>query len=207
MATSLAICKIFEQVYKILLQDVSDFDASQPASFLQEPYVWVVTYTFNFNFDNPCHPMYSNLCTITTLYCLSQSVTGPTHVHHDSSESTIDLVFVSEPSLLNTCDTIPPLSNSDHRGILMELSQKSVKAEKSQDRLIWRYSYANWDKACKLIDENNWGSILSENIKLFWELWHKQFMSVMAQSLPNRVVSTNRKLPWLNKSIVKLMTH
>ena len=40
MATSLAICKIFEQVYKILLQDVSDFDASQPASFLQEPYVW-----------------------------------------------------------------------------------------------------------------------------------------------------------------------
>ena len=41
MATSLAICKIFEQVYKILLQDVSDFDASQPASFLQEPYVWV----------------------------------------------------------------------------------------------------------------------------------------------------------------------
>ena len=39
MATSLAICKIFEQVYKILLQDVSDFDASQPASFLQEPYV------------------------------------------------------------------------------------------------------------------------------------------------------------------------
>ena len=44
MATSLAICKIFEQVYKILLQDVSDFDASQPASFLQEPYVWVLYY-------------------------------------------------------------------------------------------------------------------------------------------------------------------
>ena len=40
VATSLAICKIFEQVYKTLLQDVSDFDASQPASFLQEPYVW-----------------------------------------------------------------------------------------------------------------------------------------------------------------------
>ena len=82
---------------------------------------------FNINFDNPCHPMYSNLCTITTLYCLSQSVTGPTHVHHDGSKSTIDLVFVSEPSLLNTCDTIPPISYSDHRGILMELSQKLKK--------------------------------------------------------------------------------
>ena len=42
VATSLAVCKIFEQVYKILLQDVSDFDASQPASFLQEPYVWAM---------------------------------------------------------------------------------------------------------------------------------------------------------------------
>ena len=117
---------------------------------------------------------------------LSQSVTGPTHVHHDSSESTIDLVFVSEPLLLNTCDTTRPLSNSDHRGILMEPSQKSVKA-------------------CKLIDEFNWDSVLSENIELSWELWHKQFMSVMAQSIPNRVIPTRRNLPWLNKSIVKLM--
>ncbi len=40
VATSLAICKIFEQAYKIFWQDVSDFAASQPASFLQEPYVW-----------------------------------------------------------------------------------------------------------------------------------------------------------------------
>ena len=85
----------------------------------------------------------------------------------------LTLVFVSEPSLLNTCDTIPPLSNSDHRGILMELPQKSVKAEKSQSRLIWRYSYADWDKACKLINEFNWDSILFENIELSWELWHK----------------------------------
>ena len=108
-------------------------------------------------------------------------------------------MFVSEPSLLNTCDTIPPLSNSDHREILMELSQNSVKAKKSQGRLIWRYSYADWDKACELIDEFNWDSILSENIELPWELWHKQFMSVMVQSIPNRVIPTRRNLPWLNK--------
>ena len=30
-------------------------------------------------------------------------------------------------------------------------------------------------------------------------------MSVMAQSIPNRVIPTRRNLPWLNKSIVKLM--
>ena len=160
---------------------------------------------FNVNFDNPCHPMYSSLCNLTTLYCLYQSVTGPTHVHHDGSESTIDLVFVSESSLLNTCDTIPPLSNSDHRGILMEISRKIVKAEKTQGRLIWRYGYADWDKACDLINQFDWDSILSENVELSWKLWHKQFMSIMAQSIPNRVIPTRRNLPWLNRGIIKSM--
>lgn len=69
---------------------------------------------FSVNYDNPSHPMFSNLCTISNLYCLNQVVSGPTHEHHDGSRSTIDLVFVSEPSLLNQCDTISPLSNSDH---------------------------------------------------------------------------------------------
>ena len=137
---------------------------------------------FNVNYDNPSHPMFSNLCTISNLYCLNQVVSEPTHEHHDGSRSTIDLVFVSEPSLLNQCDTISPLSNSDHWGILMDLSKKPAKTVKTQGRQIWRYAYADWMKACELIDEFNWDSILSEDIELSWELWYHQFMS---QSIPN----------------------
>ena len=40
VATSLAVCKILEAIYKIFLQDVSEFVASLPAMFLQEVYVW-----------------------------------------------------------------------------------------------------------------------------------------------------------------------
>ena len=109
---------------------------------------------FNVNYDNP-HPMFSNLCTISNLYCLKQVVTGPTHVHHNGTRSTIDLVFMSEPSFLNQCDTIPPLSNSDHWEILMNLSKKPAKAVKTQGRLIWHYAYVDWTKACKLIDDYN----------------------------------------------------
>ena len=160
---------------------------------------------FNVNIDNPHHPMYTNLCSITTLYCLHHKVTGPTHVHHDGTKSTIDLVFVSEPSLMDACDTIPPLSNSDHEGILMELSQKSIKTEKTQGRKIWRYTYADWDKASELIDEFNWDSILSRDIDQSWKQWHQQFMAIMAQSIPNTTIRTRRNLPWLNRSIVKSM--
>ena len=160
---------------------------------------------FNINYDNPSHPMFSNLCTISSLYCLTQVVTGPTHVHHDDSKSTIDLVFVSEPSSLNRCDTVAPLSNSDHWGILIDFSKKQDKPDKSQGRLIWRYKYADWIKACELIDEFNWDSISTDDIELSWKLWHQQFMSIMNQTIPNRIIPTRRNLPWLNKSIVKLM--
>ena len=48
---------------------------------------------FNVDYDSPSHYMYSKLHIITTLYCVTQVVSGPTHVHHDDSKSTIDLVF------------------------------------------------------------------------------------------------------------------
>lgn len=144
---------------------------------------------------------------ISNLYCLHQTVTGPTHVHHDGSKSTIDLVLMSEPSfsMLNRCETIPPLANSDHLGISLDLSIKPIKTEKTQGRLIWRYAYADWTKACELTDNYNWDSILSEDIETSWKLWHHQFLKIMSESIPNRVIRTRKNLPWLDKSIVNLM--
>ena len=77
------------------------------------------------NYDNPSHSMYSSLCTISSMYCLTQVVTGHTHeLHHNGSESTIDLVYVAAASMIKTCDTISPLSNSDHKGIVIEINIK-----------------------------------------------------------------------------------
>ena len=99
-------------------------------------------------------------------YSLTQVVVGPTHVHHDSSTSTIDLAFVPDPSLVNSCNTIPPLSNSDHYGIVMELNRKPEKAGKAKGQLTWRYSYADWSTARQLIDTFNWDS---DYIELSWK--------------------------------------
>ena len=46
--------------------------------------------------------------------------------------STIDLVIVPDPCLVNSCNTIPPLSNSDHYRIVTELSVKREKAAKAK---------------------------------------------------------------------------
>ena len=45
---------------------------------------------------------------------LAQVVDNYTHLYRDSCHSPIDLVLLSNPSLLSSCQTIPPLSNSDH---------------------------------------------------------------------------------------------
>jgi len=93
-------------------------------------------------------------------------VVGPTRVHHDGSTSEIDLVIVPDPSLVNSCNTIPPLSNSDHYGIVMELNRKPEKAAKAKGQLTWRYSYADWNTARQLIDTFNWDS---DHIELSWK--------------------------------------
>jgi len=90
-------------------------------------------------------------------YSLSQVVVGHTHVPHDGSTSTIDQAFVPDPSLVNSCNTIPPLSSSDHYGIVMELNKKPEKAAKAKGQLTWRY-YADWNTARQLIDTFNWDS-------------------------------------------------
>ena len=74
--------------------------------------------------DNMSHPSYSNLCSIASLYCPAQVFIGPTHEHHNGSTSTIDLVFLSDPTSKQSCETIPPLSNSDHMGISLKLKTK-----------------------------------------------------------------------------------
>ena len=63
---------------------------------------------------NTSYPLYYiNLCNIMSL---SHIPTGPTHLCHNGSTSTIDLVFVPDNSMVNAYDRVPPLSNSDILG-------------------------------------------------------------------------------------------
>ena len=90
-------------------------------------------------------------------------------------------------------------------GIKVILNRKPAKAEKNKGRLIWRYSSADWMKACQLIDDFDWDSVMSQSIDQSWKLWREQFMLIMAESIPNKVIPTRRNLPWLNKSIIRSM--
>ena len=82
----------------------------------------------DFNIDvleNVCHP----LCSMLSLFGLSQIVDHPTHIHNNLCKSLIDLVFLSDVS---KCQVIPPLSNSDHLGLQVEIKTKLKKTSCKQ---------------------------------------------------------------------------
>ena len=130
-----------------------------------------------------------------SLYSLSQVIDDFTHIHHSGVASIIDLVFMSSPSQMIQCCTIPPLANSDHNGILVVSKWKTTEGPTHRRRKSWRYAHANWDRACKIIADCNWDSLLSDDLNTSWLKWQQEFMSTMDQCIPQRSLPPNKTFP------------
>ena len=81
---------------------------------------------FNVNYLLPTTPLFNKLSSIMSSFCLSQIVSEPTRIVNSTS-TLIDLAFTSTHRMVQLCETIPPLANSDHLGIHLILSIKLHK--------------------------------------------------------------------------------
>ena len=92
-------------------------------------------------------------------------------------DSLIDLSFISNPSLLCSCTVIPPLANSDHYGVHTVFSLKSSAGVFTSQCpwKVWCYAHADFSKACHLISDTDWNSIISDNIVHSWMQWQENF--------------------------------
>ena len=117
------------------------------------------------------------ICTHATLYkrltdCLPpfslyQVVSHATHVSPNGSTSLIDLVFMSNLSQLRYCTVIPPLANSDHNGIQLELTSPMTTTRKpGKPKVVWKYAQADFEMAKVLIDSTNWDALLSGDVNV-----------------------------------------
>ena len=157
---------------------------------------------FNVNVLNPQHPLFYNVQTLGSSLCLSQIVSEPTRVTQ-SSCSTIDLVFMSSPSYLISCTTIPAFNSSDHLGLSVLFSAGTPQRPKANFRRIWRYSLANFELACDMLDNTDWDGIFTDNVNSSWENWRARFMQIMVQCIPQLTLGSKKNLPWLTKSVVQ----
>ena len=63
-----------------------------------------------------------------------------------------DLLFSNEESLVHRCETVPPLSTSDHYGVITTINRNlaNIELKVIKGHRIWKYSYANWEGAFEL---------------------------------------------------------
>ena len=152
--------------------------------------------------------MFKRVCNILDSYCLSQIVSGYTHVSPCGNTSLIDLALTTSPSQIKHCAIIPPLANSDHNGLKLEIEWKDTSSRTySRRRTIWRYAHADFNKACDLILETDWKAIICErDIEKSWSQWQEASLSIMEKCIPKKVLPPKRhNLPWLNKSMIQSM--
>ena len=83
---------------------------------------------------------------------------------------------------------------SDHLGLFLEVSVKGLpRRYKSKQRRVWRYSLADFDLGCDVLDSVNWDSLLaSDDINSNWEAWLKKFMEIMEACIPTDTVHSKK---------------
>ena len=161
----------------------------------------------DFNIDYFCThtSLFSKLLSVTSSFNLCQVVSEPTRVTHNSC-TLIDLAFVSSPSQVLSCCTIPHLANSDHYGLHLTFSIKSSKKHnKSILRKIWKYAEADVDAVSHHLGEVDWDSVLTGDVGTCWENWKVSFLAILHNFIPNLTVKSNNRLPWINKPILQAM--
>ena len=107
---------------------------------------------FNIDFLLQSHPLFSKLACITSSFLLHQVVCHPTHFSYSGVPSIIDLCFLSHLSKLVSCNTITPLSTSDHMGIHLTYKLPNTsKKPNTPRRSVWCYSLGDFEKACEML--------------------------------------------------------
>ena len=162
---------------------------------------------FNIDFTSHNHPLYCKLLSITSSFVLTQVVSEPTHFSHAGVPSMIDLVFTSCLSNIIACNTITPLSNSDHMGILVPYKiPHTNKHANSLPREVWCYSLGDYAKACDMLDNIDWDCLLCKSdIDQCWARWHNVFCNVISECVPKKILPSKKHLPWISPSICKAM--
>ena len=138
--------------------------------------------------------------------CLTQVVSEPTRLSSRSS-TLIDLVLLSQPPLLISCHTIPPLANSDHLGIHLKLKTRKQNSNMhAARRKVRRYTHADFSKANYLLDELDLGQVfVLGDIDQSWINWREVFLSIMDLCIPHATLPTRKLLLWLTKTLVNAM--
>ena len=137
---------------------------------------------------------------IQTDFCLSQMVSEPTHITPVSS-SILDLILVSSPSTIQSCQISAPLSNCDFNATTVGVNLLSrLNNGNHLTKTIWIHAKADITHGKNLLRSLPVASD-SNCVDEFWSCWLKHFLSAMRECIPSKTVPIRSFTPWIDCDI------
>ena len=133
---------------------------------------------------------------------LFQLINQATHIL-ENSKSCIDLIITNQPSLLVESGVHPSLIRGCHHEIIFGKVAVSVPHPPPYKRRLWDHKIADdlsIRKSLMNIDQYLEFSDLEPNVMV--DKFTEIILSIIAESVPNRVISVNEKDPiWITKEV------
>ena len=156
---------------------------------------------FNVGLFDPTLSPLSDLNAATSFFHLSQIVTEPTRLT-DTTATLFDLVYVSDPSSIAGCTTIPPLLNSDHLCITVDLKYRSPHLSSLPHRVL-KYNAADLEGANDFLS-TALPDHIADDVNLSWNTFQSIFLTSMSTYIPSQVVAVRCSFPWLTRELKTL---
>ncbi len=135
---------------------------------------------------------------------LTQCVRSPTHISKDGSlGSLLDLVLVSDSSLVSDVSIHPPLGSSDHLSVLCQLCSPPFQRGNGPGRKVWCFEKADFPTINKRLGNADWSGIqAAEDVDGAWTAWRSVFLSIVNKAVPSKIIKNfKRKNPCVTPAI------
>ena len=110
---------------------------------------------------------------------------------------TIDLMLSTSPELIKSFETIPPIGNSDHNGMLSTISMHTHPAAPQVPSKIWRYNFVDFEGANEILSQVDASSVIVDaDVGASWSNWETLFLETMEKCIPTSTLPKRRNLPW-----------
>ncbi|KAK3091517.1 hypothetical protein FSP39_020434 [Pinctada imbricata] len=136
------------------------------------------------------------------------SANGLTQIHDKPTRENnlLDLVFVSNPTLVKSSLNVPGIS--DHDIIITDFETK-VQHQKTKPRKCYMYNKANWEKIEKDLTELQ--EIISEEMNIgksvnqLWDTFKTSLFKTMDNNIPNKELRAKHSVPWIKHKQRKII--
>ena len=129
---------------------------------------------------------------------LTQIVDMPTR-----KNNILDLFFTTNPTLINSCRTSPPLSeDADHDIVLVDLDTKPAIPKDADKTIKYLYNKADWESIRTKLGSYK---LPQASVQEKWNDFENTLKSLMNKFIPTKASSPPKHKPWITREVKTLL--